>query len=117
MPTLNRTQVKVLRTQLAAVLANAGIDGFDLEIGSARFDDATVTFQLKAKLDGAVTQEQSALALHAQMDGIDINKTTPAGEKLVEYHPRKRKYPYISVKPNGSRFKMSTNQAQMMFGK
>ena len=115
MSNLTKAQVQAVRKQLAAVLDNAGITGFDVELGNARFDSAQATFQLKVTKKGQATREQSALAIHAKLDGIDITKTKPDGEKLVEYHPRKRKYPYISVKPNGARYKMSVDQARLYF--
>jgi len=116
MSTLTKAQVRTVRKQLEAVFATHGITGFDLSLGNARFDSAQATFQLKVTKHGQATQEQSALSMHAVMDGIDINKTKPDGEKLIEYHPRKRKYPYISQKPNGNKYKMSTQQAKMFFG-
>jgi len=115
MSTLTKAQVTGIRKQLEAVFAANGLLGYAVSLGNARFDSAQATFQLKVTKKGQQTQEQSALVLHARLDGIDLNKTKPDGEKLVEYHPRKRKYPYISQKPNGSRYKMSAQQAKMYF--
>ena len=115
MSNLTKAQVTAVRKQLEAVLNNAGITGYDLALGNARFDSAQATFQLKVTKKGQATREQSALAMHATMDGIDPTKVLADGEHLIEYHSRKRKYPYISIKPNGSKFKMSTEQAQARF--
>ncbi len=115
MSNLTKAQVQAVRKQLNAVLDNAGITGFEFNLGNARFDSAEATFQLKVTKKGVQTKTQSALVMHAKMDGVDPTKVLADGERLVEYHVRKPKYPYISQKPNGRQYKMTATQAKMRF--
>ena len=116
MSNLTKVQVRVLRTQLEAVLQNAGVTGFDLKLGNARFGSSDVTFQLKAQVTGAQTKEQTALDMYSKIDGVDPTKVSDRGEKLVEYHVRKPKYPYIMVNKAGSKYKISSAEAKRRFG-
>jgi hypothetical protein len=112
---LTRAKVKALREQLDAVLQANGVQGFEFELRNARYGGEEVTFQLHAKVAGAQTKEQKALDMYAVVDGVDPDKVSSRGERLVEYHPRKRKYPYIMENKAGTRYKITTEEAQRRF--
>tara|TARA_R100000734_G_C3312640_1_gene103708 strand:+ start:1352 stop:1732 length:381 start_codon:yes stop_codon:yes gene_type:complete len=94
------------------------IEGIKVELGNCSYDEAMAQYQLKIKVDGVETREQKALKMYAQLDGIDLEKEHPR-YKLVEYHPKKRQYPYIYIDKNrpNVRFKGSTAWAKHLFGK
>ena len=115
---LNRPTLARLRTELDAQLSNITIDGISIGLGSCSYDGGQATFKLEVKVDGAETREQKALKMFAKLDGIDLDKEHPY-YKLVEFHSKKRQYPYIytdSRRPN-ARFKGSTDWAIRNFGK
>ena len=94
------------------------IEGIKVELGNCSYDEAMAQYQLKINVDGVETREQKALKMYAQLDGIDLEKKHPY-LTLVEYHAKKRQYPYIYIdktKPN-LRFKGSTDWAIRHFGK
>ena len=94
------------------------IEGIKVELGNCSYDEAMAQYQLKIKVDGVETREQKALKMYAQLDGLDLEKEHPRF-KLVEYHPKKRQYPYIymdKTNPN-VRYKGSTDWAIRHFGK
>ena len=115
---LNRPTLARLRTELDAQLSNITIDGISIALGSCSYDSGQATFKLEVKVDGAETREQKALKMFAKLDGIDLDKEHPR-YKLVEFHSKKRQYPYIYIdktKPN-LRFKGTTDWAVRHFGK
>jgi len=115
---LNRPTLHRLRTELDAQLSSITIEGVSIALGSCSYDGGQATFKLEIKVDGAETREQKALKMFAKLDGIDLDKEHPR-YKLVEFHSKKRQYPYIYIdktKPN-LRFKGTTDWAVRHFGK
>ena len=115
---LNRPILDRLRKELDAQLSNTTIEGVSIALGSCSYDSGQATFKLEVKVEGVETREQKALKMFAKLDGIDLDKEHPY-YKLVEFHSKKRQYPYIytdSRRPN-ARFKGSTDWAVRHFGK
>jgi len=115
---LNRPILDRLRKELDAQLSNTTIEGVSIALGSCSYDSGQATFKLEVKVNGVETREQKALKMYAQLDGLDLDKEHPR-YKLVEFHAKKRQYPYIYIdktKPN-LRFKGSTDWAVRHFGK
>ena len=115
---LTRPILDRLRKELDAQLSNTTIEGVSIALGSCSYDGGQATFKLEIKVDGAETREQKALKMFAKLDGIDLDKEHPR-YKLVEFHSKKRQYPYIYIdktKPN-LRFKGTTDWAVRHFGK
>ena len=115
---LNRPILDRLRKELDAQLSNTTIEGVSIALGSCSYDSGQATFKLEVKVEGVETREQKALKMYAQLDGLDLDKEHPR-YKLVEFHAKKRQYPYIYIdktKPN-ARFKGSTDWAVRHFGK
>ena len=107
-----------LKIYLSQFTSTHEIEGITVELGNCSYDEAMAQYQLKIKVDGVETREQKALKMYAQLDGLDLEKQHPF-YTLVEYHPKKRQYPYIytdSRRPN-VRFKGSTDWAIRTFGK
>jgi len=107
-----------LKIFLSDFVSTHEIEGIKVELGNCSYDEAQATYQLKINVDGVETREQKALKLYAQLDGLDLEKEHPRF-KLMEYHPKKRQYPYIYVdktKPNVT-YKGSTDWAIRHFGK
>ena len=115
---LNRPTLDRLRKELNAQLYGIAIEGVSIALGSCSYDSGQATFKLEVKVEGVETREQKALKMYAQLDGLDLDKKHPY-YKLVEFHSKKRQYPYIytdSRRPN-ARFKGSTDWAVRHFGK
>ena len=107
-----------LKIFLSDFVSTHEIEGIKVELGNCSYDEAQATYQLKINVDGVETREQKALKMYAQLDGLDLEKEHPRF-KLMEYHPKKRQYPYIYVdKTNPNvRYKGSTDWAIRHFGK
>jgi hypothetical protein len=115
---LNRPTLDRLRKELNAQLYGIAIEGVSIALGSCSYDSGQATFKLEVKVEGVETREQKALKMFAKLDGIDLDKEHPR-YKLVEFHSKKRQYPYIYIdktKPN-LRFKGTTDWAVRHFGK
>ena len=119
---LGRDNIQTLRAYIDDYLMDIEetleLRGVTVELGNCSYDEAQATFKLHVKVSGAETREQKALKMYAQLDGIDLDKKHPY-LTLVEFHPKKRQYPYIYVdsrRPN-VRFKGSTDWAIRTFGK
>ena len=112
--TFDRSSCRVLRDKLQAVLAEAGIEGVEFEVGNMRFTANEVSIKLTAKTAGAEGERLDVVAQMAKLHGIA--STERDGWRLVDYHPKKRKYPFIAENPRGTRYKMDVQQAQNRFG-
>ena len=119
---MNRPTLGRLRQELESYLSDftnkMEIEGVSIELGSCSYDSGQATFKLEVRVEGAETREQKALKMFAKLDGIDLEKEHPR-YKLVEFHSKKRQYPYIYIdktKPN-LKFKGTTDWAIRNFGK
>ena len=65
---LTRDWVKQIRQALQDSIE---VDGFDIKVGNASFDDNEVTFKLNLRIKGAETREQRDLRRFAEMDNVD----------------------------------------------
>lgn len=114
MQTFNKTNLKFVRDQINSALASAGIDGVNIELGNCRYTSNEATFKLIAKTNGALVQEQAMLDAALKREGIESK--TGNGYTVVDYHPRKRKYPFIVEGPKGGRWKMTASQVKQRLG-
>lgn len=119
---LNRATVVRLREKfdelIAEFVSTNNIEGVTVSLGNCSYDDSKATYQLIVQADGVETREQKALRTYAELDGLDLQKQHPF-YTLVEYHAKKRQYPYIYVdsrRPN-VRFKGSVDWAIRHFGR
>jgi len=107
-----------LKIFLSDFVSTHEIEGIKVELGNCSYDEAMAQYQLKIKVDGVETREQKALKMYAQLDGVNMENKHPY-ITLLEYHPKKRLYPYIyrdSRRPNVT-FKGSKHWAISTFGK
>lgn len=119
---LDRAVVVRLREKfdelIAEFVSTNNIEGVTVSLGNCSYDDSKATYQLIVQADGVETREQKALRTYAELDGLDLQKQHPF-YTLVEYHAKKRQYPYIYVdsrRPN-VRFKGSVDWAIRHFGR
>jgi len=114
---LTRDWVKQIRQALQDSIE---VDGFDIKVGNASFDDSEVTFKLNLRVKGAETREQRDLKTYAEMDKIDTAKIGEMrGEKysLIGYRVKAKTRPYIVQNlHNNKEYIFTTAQAQQYFG-
>jgi len=114
---LTREWVKQIRQALQDSIE---VDGFDINVGNASFDDSEVTFKLNLRVKGAETREQRDLKTYAEMDKIDTAKIGEMrGEKysLIGYRVKAKTRPYIVQNlHNNKEYIFTTAQAQQYFG-
>tara|TARA_E500000331_G_scaffold250962_1_gene241376 strand:- start:18 stop:395 length:378 start_codon:yes stop_codon:yes gene_type:complete len=114
---LTRDWVKQIRQALQDSIE---VDGFDIKVGNASFDESEVTFKLNLMIKGAETREQRDLKTFAEMDKIDVSKIGEMrGEKysLIGYRVKAKTRPYIVQNlHNNKEYIFTTAQAQQYFG-
>ena len=114
---LTREWVKQIRQALQDSIE---VDGFDIKVGNASFDDLEVTFKLNLRVKGAETREQRDLRTFAEMDKIDTAKIAEVrGEKysLIGYRVKARSRPYIVQNLHTDKeYIFTTDMAQKYFG-
>lgn len=114
---LTRDWVKQIRQALQNSIE---VDGFDITVGNASFDDSEVTFKLNLRVKGAETREQRDLRTFAEMDNVDVSKIAEVrGEKysLIGYRTKARSRPYIVQNlHNDKEYIFTTDMAQKYFG-
>ena len=114
---LTRDWVKQIRQALQDSIE---VDGFDIKVGNASFDDNEVTFKLNLRIKGAETREQRDLRRFAEMDNVDTAKIAEVrGEKysLIGYRRPARTRPYIVKNvANNKEYIFTTEMAKKYFG-
>ena len=114
---LTRGWVKEIRQALQDSIE---VDGFDIKVGNASFDDSEVTFKLNLRVKGAETREQKDLRRFAAMDNVNTSKIAKVqGElySLIGYRTKARSRPYIVKNvANNKEYIFTTAQAQQYFG-
>ena len=104
---------KALRVKLTAVLLDAGIEGVDFHVGSMSFTDTECKIRVTAKTAGAADARLEHAGRMAKLHGLAC--TERDGATLVDYEPKKHKYPFI-IERKGKRFKLTPDQAIRTFG-
>jgi len=119
---LTKAQVQQVRKHIDSVLKANGMLGFNVELGNARYNSTEITFKLVATAKGATSTKDAKknkqvndLPRFAKIHGIDPTKTGAKGEKLIEYHTSKPKYPFIYETVRGARYKATPAQAKRIF--
>ena len=114
---LTREWVKEIRQALQDSIE---VDGFDIKVGNASFDDDEVTFKLNLRIKGAETREQKDLRRYAELDNVDTAKIAEVrGEKysLIGYRVKARSRPYIvQTLHDNKEYIFTTDMAQKYFG-
>ena len=110
----DKTVLKELRRSMQEALDRMDIDGLSIEVGNMRFDSNTVTIKVTAKTAGADVERTDLLVEAMLRHGVKDSQA--GGHQLVDYHPKKRKYPFIMSGPQGGRYRISPEQARRRFG-
>lgn len=116
------TDFKAIRAGFAAAVKDYGDSiGVKFEIGNIRFVDGEFTTKLTAKIEGAVSREESRenLYLKHNMELHNLQFDGVGGRKLVGYLPRCHRANFVFTDPNkpGKQFRCETYQAKEWFSK
>lgn len=122
---MDRQTAKNLRMELEAIFYNNGINGYDIEIGNASYNDFDVTFKVVIRHADAKPKAERDLEKEAEFYGLDVNKIgTIRGDKytLVGFNSRARKQPWIVEKlgigsSDNNKYKIGTDTAKRLFGR
>ena len=113
---LTRQKMVTLRSDINALLEDAGLAGVEMSLGNGSYTESEAHFKLNIKVAGVKSSTERDLVTFGQLDNINVFATGPKGQKLVEYHSKKRKYPYIYETVRGARYKASAQSARNLFG-
>ena len=91
--------------------ALGGIDiGFKIEAGRGSFTHDEVTLQIKVRILGGKDPARAQLEQMCSLYGFDPDASLTCHSlgsfKLVEFHPRRPKYPWGVMTADGKRYKM-----------
>ena len=119
---LNRKSVKDLRGVLDNVLKdNQRLEQFDVEVGSANFNDTEVTFKINLRMKGAKSQSEKDLEFYGNMDNLDLTKIAKLDGKdfsLSGFRRKARTKPYlIQDLKTGGEYIITADTAKKYFGK
>ena len=121
---MDRTTAKVLREKLNNLFAEHGIEGFDIDVGNASYDDVSVTFKVALTETGAGSAEERDLEKFAGFYDLDTTKVADLrGNKysLVGYKRSARTKCWIiqklGVGESNNRYVTDTDTAKRLFGK
>jgi len=105
---MDRNTAKQLRTELDALFAKHGIDGFQLELGNCKFSSREATFQLVVRGEGVKSYDEAIAEFAAKDHGYGM--TNAAGDRIVGYKPRSPKYPWlVKIAAEGKVYKYPTS--------
>jgi len=108
---MDRNTAKMARKALQT-LVDAGIDGFDIEIGNGSFGHSEVTFKVVLRDKGAVPAGQQMAERMAKMVGFEM--ANAKGDAVVEYRAKSPKFPWIVKKAaDGRLYKYSDEHMKM----
>lgn len=125
---MNRDRIHVLRERMVALLAPIESDGeFKIQMGSARFDEHSVTFKISVigkSDDGTIHSPfASAFLVYAPIIGMELSDL---GKKFFHqgsqytvsgYNARSRKLPIIATRADNKMFKFSVDAVLRLLGK
>jgi uncharacterized protein YejL (UPF0352 family) len=111
----DRTNLKSLRAELAAVLEKYGVSSnLELAVGNMKFTEAEVEIKVTAKVIGAKTRSDNILETMIKLKGLKLKNAK--GDELVGYNTRAHKMPFIYLKASdGKRYKCAEDMAKFMF--
>ena len=115
---LNRNKVKELRDSLQSMVA---IEGYEVTVGNASFNDDEVTFKLNIKVKGAKSQAEKDLEQWAEIHNLDLTKTARIDGRtfiLSGYRRKARTKPYlIKDIASGNEYIATPDTVKMYFKK
>ena len=121
---MDRTTAKILREKLNNLFAEHGIEGFEIDVGNASYDDVSVTFKVALTESGSGSKEERDLEQYAGLYELDTTKVADMrGNKysLVGYKRSDRTKCWIiqklGVGESNNRYVTDTDTAKRLFGK
>jgi hypothetical protein len=109
-----RTNLAVIRDEMEEAMAKiAAKHGIEIRVGNAKFNAGTVDIKVHGKAKGKQISE--AFIEHMKLYGLKANVEIN-GKTLVEYAPRRSKYPFIyKDKRTGKTMKTTLAGAKLYF--
>ena len=92
---LDRKTVKDLRDKLQSMVE---MEGYEVTVGNASFNDDEVTFKLNLRVEGASSQAEKDLEQWAEIHNLDLTKTARIDGKtfrLSGFRRKARTKPYL----------------------
>ena len=121
---MDRTTAKILREKLNNLFAEHGIEGFEIDVGNASYDDMSVTFKVALTESGSESKEERDLEKYAGLYDLDTSKVADLkGNKysLVGYKRSARTKCWIiqklGISESNNRYVTDTDTAKRLFGK
>ncbi len=121
---MDRTTAKILREKLNNLFAEHGIEGFEIDVGNASYDDVSVTFKVALTESGSGSKEERDLEKYAGLYELDTTKVADLrGNKysLVGYKRKARTKCWVMQKlgvgESNNRYVTDTDTAKRLFGK
>jgi len=94
-----------IEDQIVAACEAAGITGVSFSGITRSYGKTETTFKIKAQIEGTTSRADLEFDRACEWNDIDATVKGRKGETLVEYHPRKHKYPFIYTTVRGARYK------------
>lgn len=120
---ITKARLKVLRSEINAALAKAGITDFAFDVGTMRFTATSVKMTLtgnyvvKSQTFGdAVTAPVVTAILAAKVKEHGLKMVGNKGQKLTGYKPSRYKFPFSYTTVRGAQYKCTVEQAKAIFG-
>tara|TARA_R100001530_G_C4271897_1_gene143320 strand:- start:404 stop:805 length:402 start_codon:yes stop_codon:yes gene_type:complete len=122
---LDRQSVKALRDKIQEILNDPTsikteqLNGFNVSVGSASFNQDEVTFKLNLRVSGAKSQAEKDLEFWAKHDDLDLEKTAKIDGKIFKlsgYRRKARTKPYLMKDiASGSEYITTEDTAKRFF--
>lgn len=109
----DKANLKTIRRDVEAALAEvAKKHNINFEVGGIRFFATTFKCTLSASTENAKSDAVESAGIWNGIDAKIGDTFTTMGRtfKIVDYHRRKHKYPWIAEDNMGNRFKFSNDQ-------
>ena len=115
---LNSNTVKDLRDRLQGMVE---VEGYEILVGNASFNDDEVTFKLNIKVKGAKSQAEKDLEQWSTIHNLDLTKTARIDGKtfmLSGYRRKARTKPYLMKDmASGNEYIATSDTVKMYFKK
>ena len=115
---LNRKTVKDLRDKLQSMVE---MEGYEVTVGNASFNDDEVTFKLNLRVEGASSQAEKDLEQWSTIHNLDLTKTAKIDGKtfmLSGYRRKARTKPYLMKDmASGNEYIATSDTVKMYFKK
>ena len=99
------SNVGKMQDEMLAVLNKYGFKNVNFTGNTRSYGVHETTFKIVANIGGTTSNADQDLADACHIHGIDVKVKGQKGETLIEYHSRKRLYPFIYTSISGKRYK------------